>query len=366
MTPTLRAAPTRLRTLAHRAPLLVVALACAAPWAAAQPRQAPPAQPASSASATTPEAASKPAPRSPDAISRLEALRASWREALPSLRPQVPEGYLLLGEEVLDQAQSAEDRRLAIELLVRALALSLANDPASPLASSACLALADAGLSRAEASSLRAVARSIVPAQAPAARPAPENTDSVDFQVATFMGLVRTGDGGWARQQLRKPEVADRLASLDRMMRRMGLDGAGALEREARRWPCTECGNQRTIRSAQDARLCPTCKGLPGRKLAHAELLAHLRMELWLLRGAKDSWAMQAWLDDGEPLASPDPAAIPAQLQVDVTRNYYRNGAWVRNADGTDATIDGEAQATPADTGKAAQPIAPAQGVSGS
>jgi hypothetical protein len=283
------------------------------------------------------DARSKDTPRTPDALARLEILRKSWQAALASLRPEAPEGYLLLGEEVLDQAHSAGDRRLAVELLVRAVVLSLARDPASPVASSACLALAEAGLSRAESRSLRAIARAVAPRQAPLPRSAPENTDSVDFQVATFMGLVRTGDGGWARQQLRKPDVADRLAGLDRVMRRMGMDGAGSLEREARRWPCTECGNQRTVRSGADARLCPTCKGLPGRRLSQAELLAHLRMELWLLRGASDSWAMQAWLDDGEPLASPDAGAIPRLYQVDASRNYFRNGAWVLNADGTDA-----------------------------
>lgn len=310
-----------------------------APEASPSPAQAPKPQEAT------------PAPRTP--AQRFEA-------RLSALAPDVPDAYFNLGEEVLDADRSPEGQKLATQLFVLSFTLDRARGGAQTLAASACLALAEVSSSRSEREWLRALALQIDPRRELPVwvrRKPPSTSEAIDYQVAVAVGLTRTGDGAFARQLLRKPEVRDRLFELDRIVQRMGIaGGADGIVREASRWPCPSCSNLRYEKRSStllgEARLCSNCKGKPGAKLSRGDYVAQLRFEAWLLAGAKRTWASQVTVDMGEPLADLDPAALPRLLAVDPLRPFYRTGRWVQ-------TADGDLPAPPPPTPGEAQPATP-------
>ena len=289
--------------------------------------KAPPAPPPASAPLVQPQDDEPPSP-----------LLDRFRTRLQSLSPANPEGYYLLGEEVADQANDPGARRLAEQLYVLAFDLSAAR-PDRPgraaLQASACVALADHVRIDHDRRWLVALARTLDPRRVPPewlARQAPATTDSAAYQVATVIGLVRSGDGGQARQLLQRPEVRAAFDAYDRMMVNIGIQGgANGIIREADRWPCPECQNERIVRKGNppEAKACSHCQGDPGPALTGAEFIAQLRFESLILQGSQRSWAAQVAADSGAPLMDPDSGGLAAAFDVDPTLVLWRDGRWV-------------------------------------
>lgn len=296
------------------------------------------------------------APESPRAQPVAEnAVQRPWEQRLVSLTPDVPEAYFNLAEEVFDTDRTAEGQKLAKRLFVLTFELDRARGGSQSLAASACLALADISGNRSEREWLRALALQVDPRRELPVwvrRKPPATSEAIDYQVAVAVGLTRTGDGAFARQLLRRPEVRDRLNELERMARRMGFAaGADTLLREASRWPCPSCQNTRYEKRASsllgEARLCSNCKGKPGARLSRTDYIAQLRFESWLLAGTKRTWASQVTVDMGEPLADLDPGALSRMMSVDATRPWYRDGMWVQSATGDVAPTPDNAPSGP-------------------
>lgn len=281
-------------------------------------------------------ACAQPVPGRPRELTPLEI---RFHDRLAALTPNNPLDYFLLGEEVAGAARSREDVELATTLYVLAAAGDI--DHGGHVASSACFALADLATTDRDRGWLVSTARLLSPQAVPPAwtrRPETPADDSVSVQLATFLGLVRSGDGVQARQLLGKPGVERLLESYDRLMERLGIsNGASALEREAERWPCPVCGNeriQRRGRAGNQPHLCVNCAGEPGPKLTNAELIGHLRFESWLLEGSQRSWAAQVASDNGAPLVEASPQGIPDLFNINPRRVYWRDGQWLETPDG--------------------------------
>lgn len=257
-------------------------------------------------------------------------------ERLELLRPEAPEAYFLLGEEVADSAVTAEQRELASRLFVLAYDLDLRRPGRHSLAASAAVALAGDVRVEKRRRWLLALARKLDPRQAGPEwliREGSPTADSAAYQVATVLGLIRSGHGNFARQMLARPDVQAAFRAYDRMISGMGLSGGiVAMERQAALTPCSECANQRVIRKPGpgpvEYRLCPACEGNPGPRLTRAELLTQLRFESWLLQGSQRSWAAQMWIDFGEPLLDPEPGDVAPAFGVDTSLTLWRDGQW--------------------------------------
>jgi hypothetical protein len=273
------------------------------------------------------------------------------------LTPNEPVKYLLLAEEISDQADTPSDQRLVIELYSLAFEAARTRAGDRAVAASACRGLAAVKPAR-ERNWFETLASFVDPGGAQPGwlrRPPPNSVDSTQYRIATLIGLVRSGEGSLAQQQLAKPEIRQALLGIDSLLERSGLSGgAEGLAREAARWPCRECGNKGFVRRANtnppEYRTCSNCAGKPGKQLTQAELVAQLRLESWLLQGSQRSWAAQMTSDDGAPLTDPDPQALCTHVGVDAARMYWRGGRWVRNADGSDLAPDEKEPAKPKPT----------------
>ncbi|MFA6044988.1 MAG: hypothetical protein WC718_08395 [Phycisphaerales bacterium] len=272
----------------------------------------------------------------------LSPLESRFHDRLTALTPDNALAYFQLGEEVAEAAQSRADTDLATTLFV--LAATLDVDRGGHVASSACFALADVATSDRDRRWLVSTARLLSPQAVPPTwtrRPETPADDSASVQLATFLGLVRSGDGVQARQLLDKPGVERLLESYDRLLVRLGVsNGASGLEREAQRWPCPDCGNERVQkrgRAVNQPRLCVNCAGTPGPALTNSELIGHLRFESWLLDGAQRSWAAQVAADSGAPLIEASPDGISQLFGIDPARVYWRDGEWLETPDGSPA-----------------------------
>lgn len=304
---------------------------------------------------STPLKGNQPSPpQQPPALPYLPPAAEVFAERLTALDPRRPFAYFLLGEEVADRSSLPEYRTLAATLFVLAFELDRASPRDSEgvggvggmrggqLAASACLALADTARDPRDRLWLSALSRTLEPSrQRPEwTRPAPPaSIDAEGYQVATVVGLVRSGEGGRARQLLKKANVADALARQDSLLSRLGLGGSSAIIRESERWICPECANQRITRKGRpdgvEGRLCLHCAGNPGPRLTREQLLAQLRFESWMLQGVQRSWAAQSVADGGAPLHDPDPEGVAQVFNVDPKALYWRNGRWWHNPDGT-------------------------------
>lgn len=262
-----------------------------------------------------------------------EALRAK----LEALTPSEPRAYLELGEDIADTAQDPAALELARRLFVLAMHLDRARG-GGRVAASACLALAELAPRERDRRWLESLAGAV---DQRSARPGWVRrveklaSGQAGLNAATALGLVRSGDGVRARQALNDPSAAALLRSYERLLDPQGLTGAfRALDREADRWPCPECHNQRIVRkfgSTRDPqyRLCTNCAGNPGPSLSVTELVAHLRLESQLLTGIQRSWSAQVSADRGAPLRDPDPADVAPAFDVDTAKTVFRNGRWV-------------------------------------
>ncbi len=270
----------------------------------------------------------------PAVVEERVPLRVALDARLGVLTPAAPEAYFLLGEEAADGAVTAEDRQLAAELLVLAMHLDAARGGVKTTAASACLALAELSKSDRDRRWLVYLSRSLDPRRVPPqwlAGEAPATVDSASYQVAALIGLVRSGDGVQARQLLAKEEVRAALQGYDSMLGNLRGGSAARVMREAERWPCTECGNQRVVRrgSPPEPRLCPLCKGDPGAEVSEAEFMGQLLFEALLLQGNQRSWAAQVVSDGGAPLMDADTTTVARVFGVDTRLVLWRNGRWV-------------------------------------
>ncbi|MDX2132512.1 MAG: hypothetical protein SFY69_10730 [Planctomycetota bacterium] len=306
----------------------------------------------------------QPAPPTPpeaagQAIPPAEPIERRLSDRLLALAPTDPEAYLLLGEEAAAEAPDADSRELATTLLVLAFETGRAAPGSGWISAAACLALADLTRDEGERRWLVALARTFDPRHAPPpwmqAGP-PTAVESDEYQAVLFLGLVRSGEGLRARQLLARPAVRASLDRYDTLLRRLGAGSVSSLSREAERWPCPECGNDRLLkRGRADPRICFHCAGNPGPRLTRAELLAHLRFESWVLEGTQRSWAAQVVTDAGAPLHDPTPDGVARVFEVDPRAVYWRDGRWVRTPDGSepaeepaDAPSNEPATSTPA------------------
>ena len=267
-------------------------------------------------------------------------LTPELRTRLEALNPSDPKAYFDLGEEVADTADNPATLGLARRLFVLALHLDRARS-GQRLSASACLALADLAARERDRRWLQSLAGTLDQRLAGPAwvrRAEKLASSQAGYNAATALGLVRSGDGVRARQALADPAARSLLRSYERLLNAAGLSGAlRALEREADRWPCPECHNQRIVRKLGSGRepqyrLCTNCQGNPGPLMTVPELVAHLRLESQLLSGIQRSWSAQVSADRGAPLRDPDPADVAPAFDIDPAQCVFRNGQWTEPA----------------------------------
>ncbi len=282
-----------------------------------------------------PKTPAKPEPLSAEESAEATA-SAPWSTRLSALTPAQPQAYFLLAEEIADAAADAPTRRLATRLYVLAFVLErAAGQNATP--SSCCLALARLAGNEHDREWLRAMARVVDPRRNLPEWTRDRESDSPEnsaYRLATLMGDVRAGLGIAARRSLADAAVRSALERFDPVLRRLGTRGGlPYIEREANRWPCPECANDRAVKrpKSNEFRLCPVCAGKPGPRLSAEELIAFLKFESWLLQGTQRSWAAQLGVDQGAPLYDPIPDELPLVLSIDATRPLWRDNRWVKD-----------------------------------
>lgn len=256
---------------------------------------------------------------------------------LEELDPSDPRGYFLLGELVADEAQSRGDVLLARRLLVLGYELDRRSGFASGVGPSACLALADLERIDETRAWLRAMAGTIDPRYGTTDWNVPVG-DGQDgplaFRTATFLGLVRAGEGTRAVQILDDAQVR---GMLERFGLLIGPNAVTRLETAVRNWPCPRCANRRYESvggpGGPETRLCSVCRGNPGPEMTHEEFVGHLAFESRLLHGIQRSWSAQVATDRGAPLPDPDPDTVAPALAIrygfTLDRSVWRDGRWV-------------------------------------
>lgn len=269
---------------------------------------------------------------------------SKYRDRLASLDPSVPLAYFELAEELAAEERTPEGRLLARRLYVLALlgpthiepASTTVGRPTAPgwLGSSACLGLAALAETEQDRRWLAALAGTLAPGdliQAVQRQTEAAKRNPAALELASAIGMVRSGDGRRAAKLLDKPAVAALLSRYEGLMSPGGLGGGGERIRSlAFKHPaCSECRNRRSIKSAEGVRLCPICLGRPGPNITIEETVGQLRLESMLLSGVQRSWAAQAVADGGAPMRELDPEVLVDVYGVDPTRVYWRSGAWV-------------------------------------
>jgi hypothetical protein len=287
----------------------------------------------------------------------------AWGARLVKLDPADPMTYFLLGEDVAETARDAPARDLARRLFVLAYELD-ARRTAAPapgatfaLGPSVCMALASLATRDDERRWLRALAETLAEGPSGTSEAPPRAAESwpqeTAFELATAMGLARSGEGRRAAILLEKPGVAELLAEVNA---RPMPDGRPAslknfLERTIRDWPaCPQCRNRRVVPAGANRSgemvLCDTCRGNPGPRMLEDELANQLRLESVLLQGVQRSWAAQVLADAGAPLRDLDPTELAGTYGVDPARPLWRDGAWTAIESGSTP-----AAATPGESG---------------
>ncbi len=297
---------------------------------------------------------------------------ASWRgdgvlteeilARLERISPSDPESLLRAGEDC-----SAMGSPLSVRVARRMLSGAIEVDRArggGRVAAGACLLLAELSTSEPDRRWFAALARAMEAGVGGRSwlRPgdAGYNAEAA-YNAACVVGLVRAGDGLAARQLLNEPGVRQVLLDHERLLSTIGEPGGLAyLEREAGKWPCPECRNDRVVRTVVDRqaqyRLCPACNGNPGPSLSDDAVILQLRLEARLLHGVQRSWAAQLAADHGLPLDDPDADELSKVLGFDSRAFIFKDGGWYRE-DGTQpgpispfAPKPAEGEAPPGDT----------------
>lgn len=266
------------------------------------------------------------------------AAERAHADRLGELTPQHPEGYLLLGEEVLALARNDADTRLARRLFTLAYEHARRSGRGAGTQASACIALADTTRFERDRRWLWSIVRLIEPRFA---EPDWSRTvervvsDRAAFRAAETLGLLRAGLGLRAREALRDEQVREVFEWYAGLLTGTGPgDVLTELDNQAARWPCPECKNERVVRTPEGGLRgprvrCFTCRGNPGWELDERGLLATLRFESRVLSGVQRSWGAQLAADLAEPLRDPDPEAVADAVGFDPDRSLYRDGRWV-------------------------------------
>ncbi len=255
--------------------------------------------PAPAATATPPVRTS---PKSPKAVT------VSTPARLAALRPENPQAYFDLAEDISDASVEKASRDLAKQLF----ALAGALDPVR-LGRSACLALAtlEPNTNVRGKRRLRALASLLGPGMSPISPSADQSSSPVDSGVSSTsaaialgeaFGHYRHGQGPKAAEALRKSGAEDLLNQSDRL-----IPGGAA-------------------RFQEDLKFY---RGQTRPTLSPENLTRMLRLEIALLSGAERSWSADMLITASAPLIEVDPDRLAETLGVDVTRPYYRNGRWV-------------------------------------
>ncbi|MCC6283859.1 MAG: hypothetical protein IT439_00950 [Phycisphaerales bacterium] len=274
-------------------------------------------------------------PSLPEELSNLRVPELGAR--LAGLDPASPEAYFALAEDVAAVGYEPAHVELAKTLFVLAYSLDRQRVPATWISPSACVALAHLSRLDRERRWLLSLARALDRRYAPpdwnTADPV-RVSDETAYAACTAVSLVRAGEGRKARDLLARPEVRALLDAYESLLHPAGLPGeAQRIVREAERWPCPECSNQRIVRKAGTNppayNICPWCLGNPGMKLTQAELIGQLRFESRLLAGVHRSWSAQISADGGLPLRDADPGELATTLGIDAERVLWREGRWV-------------------------------------
>ncbi|MCC6970478.1 MAG: hypothetical protein IT434_09675 [Phycisphaerales bacterium] len=285
----------------------------------------------SSQPATPQPAASAPASWRGDGVLTEEILAR-----LTLISPGDPESLLRAGEDF-----AAMGSPLSVRVARRILSGAIEVDRArggGRVAAGACLLLAELSTSEPDRRWFAALARAMEAGAVGRSwlRPgdAGYNAEAA-YNAACVVGLVRAGDGLAARQLMNEPGVRQVLLDHERLLSTIGEPGGLAyLEREAGKWPCPECRNDRVVRTVVDRqaqyKLCPTCNGNPGPSLGDDALILQLRLEARLLHGVQRSWAAQLAADHGLPLDDPDPEELSKVLGFDSRAFVFKDGGWYR------------------------------------
>lgn len=318
---------------------LLALAACCGP-AIAQPADPPKpeaARPTAPAAPVAPQPAGISAPASwrGDAVLTEEILAR-----LSSISAGEAESLLRAGEDFVAMG-SPLSVRVARRMLAGAIEVDRAR-AGGRVAASACLLLAELSASEPDRRWFAALARAMEAGAANRGwlRQGDEayNAEAA-YNAACVVGLVRAGDGLAARQLLNEPGVRQVLLDHERLLSTIGEPGGLAyLEKEAARWPCPECRNDRVVRTVVDRQAqykrCPTCNGNPGPVLGDDAVILQLRLEARLLHGVQRSWAAQLAADHGLPLDDPDPDDLSNVLGFDSRAFMFKDGGWYR-VDGT-------------------------------
>lgn len=255
---------------------------------------------------------------------------------LQSLKPSDPLAYFILAEDLAVEAVDKPSRDLSRTLFVLAFELYRArNNPGDgEMARSAAIGLASLTPIESERRWLAAVGDQVAPATdkaaAASARLPPAVSEATAFNLATALGLARSGDGRRAEQYLAREGVRELLNATQGTIAGGRAAAGGSVQKWIEEWPvCPTCKNRRIITRGNESSLCPYCDGNPGPKLPDAVLLSQFRAESLLLKGVYRSWSAQLLADDGEPLRDPNPEDIVGSFGVDSRATVWRNGAWV-------------------------------------
>ncbi len=276
------------------------------------------------------------------------------RERLEALQPADPRAYFLLGEEVAQEFRTPAELELARTLLV--LAFHLDRDQGGTLAPSAAIALAELQGIGQDRDWLIALAHAMDHRHAApdwrGASPA-ETSDLDAYRAAVAVGRVRSGHGRDALELLEDPAVMEIIRRYEPLLSPANRPGsADWLLREARRWPCPECGFERINRAIDASQSgyvkCRVCNGNPGPQISQDELIAQLRFEARMLNGVQRSWAAQVIADAGAPLRDPTPEELAPTLGIDPRKSLWRDGQWIA-PERDDERDDAEAPTPPVD-----------------
>jgi hypothetical protein len=273
---------------------------------------------------------------------------AGLADRLAALEPAKPREYFLLAEELAAEALggNTDARDLAEHLYVLAFELDRADGSPTELAASCVMGLAALVAPEHERRWLVALTLQL-PTSGEAASPAwlkrwsaLNVPDKLAFDLATALGLIRSGEGRRAERLFNQTGADQVLRAFAGVMTGVpGDDPVNRLRRQMEQWPrCPECRNRRVVVKPEpgtkggQTRLCAVCAGLPGPRLSNAEFIGHLRMEAALLRGIQRLWSAQALADGGRPLRDPEPAALAPSRRMNSRASVFQNGQWVEPA----------------------------------
>lgn len=325
--------------LAHAIILSAGLLACTLPAHALPAHVQPAGPPAPASSRALPPEQTLPIP---DIRARLE-----------SLSPDRAIDYFLLGEEVAQEVSNPAESELARTLYV--LAFDLDRKQGGRLSASIALALADLVGIGSDRDWLIALAHALdhrLTRQDWRRSAPPEASGELAYRAALAVGRVRSGHGNEAQELLSDPDVFAIIKRYEPLLSPVGQPGrADWLLREARRWPCPECGFDRLSKAEGPSETgfvpCRVCQGSPGPQLSLDEFLATLRFEARMLSGAHRSWAAQVIADAGSPVRDPDPGELAGVLAVDPRKTLWRDGRWIA-PEGDQPPPEADQPATPA------------------